>query len=94
MYNLNKLLNIEPKDINEIVRNWFNYKNNLIWEVTYYYERSVESALTELYIIKQFLAVNKNKIQKCDIENHENFNIFEEINSAINYLKEYDKNEK
>lgn len=87
MYNLNKLLNIEPKDINEIVENWFEYKTNLIWEVEYYYERTADSAIVELYILRQFLILNKDKIQKCSILNLEDFNIFLEIKETIKYLE-------
>ena len=48
MYEINKILNIEPKHIDEIIQNWFKYKNQLVWEVTYYYERSIDDALSEL----------------------------------------------
>ena len=91
MYDIDKILNIEPKDINEIIDNWFKYKNNLIWEVTYYYDRSVEDALTELYMLRKCLVQNKDKIQKPEDENYKDFNIFNEINTAIEYLKQYGK---
>lgn len=91
MYDINKVLNIEPKNIDEIIKNWFNYKNNLIWEVTYYYERSVEDALTELYILRKCLVLNKDKIKKSNDENYKEFNIFEQLKTTIEYLKEYEK---
>lgn len=91
MYDINKILNIAPKEIDEIIDNWFEYKNNLIWEVNYYYERSVEDALTELYILRKCLALNKDKIKKSNNENYKEFNIFEEIKTTIEYLKEYEK---
>lgn len=91
MYDINKILNIAPKEIDEIIDNWFEYKNNLIWEVNYYYERSVEDALTELYILRKCLTLNKDKIKKSNNENYKEFNIFEQIKTTIEYLKEYEK---
>ena len=87
MYEINKILNIEPKHMDEIIQNWFKYKNQLVWEVTYYYERSIDDALSELYILRKCLVLNKEKILKSSEDNYKNFNIFVEINSTIDYLK-------
>lgn len=88
MYDINKILNIEPKDIDEIIKNWFKYKNQLVWEVTYYYERSVDDALAELYILRKCLVLNKEKIKNSTDENYKDFNIFTEIKGTIDYLKD------
>ena len=91
MYDINKILKIEPKEIDEIIKNWFKYKNYLIWEVTYYYDRTPEDALAELNILKKCLVQNKDKIKNPTDDNYKDFNIFNEIDIAIEYLKQYEK---